>query len=72
MVDYGGTPDETPDETPLEERAPISVSRDSFDDVLAAHDLVLDLHAAFPCGKDRTRLSAAPSHEGRRSRDGRS
>ena len=39
MGDYGGRPDETP----LEDRAPIGVSKDNFDEVLAAHGLALDL-----------------------------
>lgn len=52
MGDYGGRPDETP----LEERAPISVSKDNFDDVLAAHDLGLDLTV-------EDRLSGEPGAE---------
>lgn len=39
MGDYTGRPDATP----LEDRAPIHVSKDNLDDVLAAQDLRLDL-----------------------------
>jgi type VI secretion system protein ImpB len=39
MGDYTGQPDSRP----LEEREPISVSKDNFEAVFAAHDLKLDL-----------------------------
>lgn len=39
MGDYAGRPDSTP----LEERAPVEVSKDNFDRVLAAQDVRLEL-----------------------------
>ncbi len=42
MGDYSGRSDETP----LEERGPISVSKDNFDEVLAAQHVRLDLQVA--------------------------
>jgi len=42
MGDYTGKPDDTP----LEERKPINVDKDNFNEVMAEHNLSLDLNVA--------------------------
>lgn len=42
MGDYTGKPDETP----LEERKPINIDKDNFTDVMAEHNLSLDVNVA--------------------------
>ena len=48
-----------PDSTPLEERQPIDVSKDNFTQVLAAHDLSLDVRVANRLsGEENAEMSA--------------